>query len=251
MLTIITASVSSPAQGAMYAPLALKFVYSKRPFSMSDLVFLRAPVLQITANPVTTGTSSKSQSKSHTGAIAGGAIGGVVALLAIGAITLVARGRRSRRRKSIGSSFERDVIEPDLPMTMTPFNPTLTGAAELETGSQTKWQQRWTGPEPEIVPLAHASTPSDSPVPSPLVVPIPVGLSSKELALLREDSSRSQSTDAFLSGLSSTATTERGVATSSTEARRLQSEVESLRREMQELRAERFEAPPGYEDGGA
>ena len=33
---ITTSPVSSPAQGAMYAPLVLEFVYSKRPFSVSD-----------------------------------------------------------------------------------------------------------------------------------------------------------------------------------------------------------------------
>ncbi|KAH8997909.1 hypothetical protein EDB92DRAFT_1792338 [Lactarius akahatsu] len=224
---------ASPAQGAMYAPLALK-----------------APVLQITANPVTTGTSPKS--KSHTGAIAGGAIGGVVALLAIGAAVLVGR-RRSRRPKSIGSSFETDVVRPDLPMIVTPFDPTLVGATEPETGSSTNWQQRSTEPvEPEIVPLAHAPNPSDSPVPSPRVVPVPAGLSSKELARLRRDISHAQPADTLPSGPSLPAITEQAVASSSSEARRLQSEVEALRREMQQLRVdtvERFEAPPGY-DGG-
>jgi hypothetical protein len=201
---------------------------------------------------VSSGASSKS--KSQAGAIAGGVIGGA-ALLAIGAIALVAlrRRRRSRRRKSIGSAFERDVIDvPDFPMTLTPFNATLTGTTELETGSQANSQERWTEPvEPETVPLVHSSTPSDSPVPSSRVVPLPVGLSSKELARLRVDSSFTQSTDALSSGPPLTATTELGVTTPSSDARRLQSEVESLRREMQQLRAERFEAPPVYhEDGG-
>jgi hypothetical protein len=139
-------------------------------------------------------------------------------------------------------------------MTLTPFNATLTGTTELETSSQTNSQQRWTEPvEPETAPLVHASTPSDSPAPSSRAVPLPVGLSSKELARLREDSPRSQSTEALSSGPLLTVTTELGVDTSYSEARRLQSEVESLRREMQQLqvRAERFEAPPVYhEDGG-
>ncbi|KAH8997908.1 hypothetical protein EDB92DRAFT_1305914 [Lactarius akahatsu] len=230
---------ASPAQGAMYAPLALA-----------------APVLQITANPVTTGTSSQPQSQSHwksksnTGAIAGGAIGGVMALLAIGAITLVGR-RRRHRLKSIRSWLKGDVIEPDLPMMATPFDSTRAGVAVLETSSQTSWQQRWAGPvEPEIVPLVQAS---DSPMPSPPVMPIPAGLSSKELARLRRDISRSRSADALPSGPSLPAITGQGVATSSSEALRLQSEVEALRREMQQFRVDtvgRFEAPPGYEDGG-
>jgi hypothetical protein len=197
----------------MYAPLALKFVYSKRLFPMVDLPFLRVPVRQITANPVTTGASSNSPRnlQSHASAIARGAIG-AAALLGIGAALLA--WRRSRRRKLIESSL----VKPDLPMTVTPFNPTLL----------------------------HASTPLDSPAPSSRVVPPPVGLSSKELARLRQDSSRPQSTDALPSGPLST-TTESGVATSSSQARRFQTEVESLRREMQQLRAERFEEPPGYE----
>ncbi|KAH9077812.1 hypothetical protein EDB83DRAFT_2514525 [Lactarius deliciosus] len=229
-----TRGEASPAQGAMYAPLALKVL----------------PV-QITADPVTIASGTSPESKSHTGPIAGGAAGGVAALLAIGVIAIVARRRRrrSRRRKSIGSLFESDFMEPDLPMTLTPFNPIHTGVAELGTGSQTNWQRQ--SVEPEIVPLVHAPTPSDSPMPSPRMVPVPVGLSSKELARLREDNSRSQSTDALTPGPSSTAIIEQGIATSPLEARRLQSEVEALRREMQQLRVERFEAPPGYasEDG--
>ncbi|KAH8978969.1 hypothetical protein EDB86DRAFT_3108313 [Lactarius hatsudake] len=229
-----TRGEASPAQGAMYAPLALKVL----------------PV-QITADPVTTVSGTSPKSKSHTGPIAGGAVGGVAALLAIGVVAFVARRRRrrSRRRKSIGSLFESDFMEPDLPMTLTPFNPTHTGVAELGTGSQTNWQRQ--PMEPEIVPLVHAPTPSDSPMPSPRMVPVPVGLSSKELARLREDNSRSQSTDALTPGPSSAAIIEQGIATSPLEARRLQSEVEALRREMQQLRVERFEVPPGYasEDG--
>ena len=135
-------------------------------------------------------------------------------------------------------------------MTLTPFNPTLTGTTELEAGSHTNLQQQWTEPvESETVPWAHTSTTSDSSAPSSRVVPLPAGLSSKELARLREDHSRSQSTDALLPGPLS-ATTELSADTSSSEARRLQSEVESLRREMQELRAERFEAPPLYHEDG-
>ena len=251
MLSNITALVSSPAQGAMYAPLALKFVYyNKRAFSMSNSLFSRAPTHQINAFPVTTGSLSKS---SHIGAIAGGAVGGVAVLLAIGAIALVARGRRrrSRRRKSIGSMFERDVIDPDLPMTVTPFNPTVTGAAELEAGHQMNRQERWTESGPESASLVHASTPSDSPLPSSRVVPLPPGLYSKGLAQLRADNLNSQSTDALSSsGTLLSPATERSADTSYSETRRLQSEVESLRLEMQQIRAERFEAPPVYEDGG-
>ena len=117
------------------------------------------------------------------------------------------------------------------------------GTTELEASSHTNLQQPWAEPvEPETTPLVHAFTPDSS----SRVVPLPANLSSKELARLREDNSRSQST----SSGPLTATTELPVDASSSEARRLQSEVESLRREMQELRAERFEAPPLYHEDG-
>jgi hypothetical protein len=130
-------------------------------------------------------------------------------------------------------------------MTLTPFNATLNGTAELETGPETNWQQEHV--EPETVPLVHSFPPSDSPALSSRVLPPPVRLTGKELARLREDNSRLQSTDALSPGPQLTATAELGAATSSSDARRLQSEVESLWREMQQLRAERFEAPPLYD----
>jgi hypothetical protein len=237
----------------MYAPLALKFVYSNRPLSMSDLLFLRAPVLQISVNPATTGTSSKS--KSHTGAIAGGTIAAVIAFLAIGAMALVARRRRSRifRRGSVGSSFATVVTAPNWPrpMSVTPFNATLIEVAAPQTVSQTNSRRRWTEPvEHESISLAHdsSSTPSDSPVSGPRVVSVPVGLSSKELARLRNDSSRSRPSDQLPAGPTLAATTESGITTSSSEAQRLRTEVEYLR---EQLRAERSEPPPCYEDGSA
>ena len=211
---------------------------------MADSLFVSVPVQQISFAPTASG---------HTGTIAGLSAGGA-ALLAIGIITLVVRRRRrrSRRAKSIRSSSDADVIDPDWPMgVVTPFDPTLDEVAEPETGSQENLlQQRWTQPvDPETVPLVHAST---SPLPSPPVVPVPVGLTSKELARLRRDNLLSQSTGAQPSDPPLPATTELGVATSSSEARRLQSEVETLRREV-EILTERIEAPPRYdsEDGNA
>ncbi len=83
------------------------------------------------------------------------------------------------------------------------------------------------------------------------MVSIPIGLSSKELAQLRSDGLRPQPTDGWSSDLSlvATVTTDEGVAaeaTSSSEAQRLRSEVDFLRHEVQQLRAERSEAPPTY-----
>ncbi|KAH9024053.1 hypothetical protein EDB85DRAFT_2182827 [Lactarius pseudohatsudake] len=109
---------ASPAQGAMYAPLALKFVYNKCSFSMSDLLFLigRAPINQITVDPQfappRTGISMASK-------IALGCDVGVILLVIISAIYL----------------------------TLTPFNPTgpiLTGATPLDAEPQTDQQQPMT-----------------------------------------------------------------------------------------------------------
>ncbi|KAI9434452.1 hypothetical protein H4582DRAFT_2080813 [Lactarius indigo] len=200
---------ASPAQGAVYAPLALK-----------------APVLQITAN-LTTTTGTVTSSKSHSGAIAGGVTGGLAVLLAIGTIAF--------------HHFPENL--------QTRAQSALIEAVPLDVGPQTEWQQQ----------LAHRPFfPEYSPYPAPPVVSIPVGLSSKELAQLRSNASRSQSTDRRPSDLSLTATTDGGVpgglpaeATSPSEARRLRSEVDLLRHEVLQLRAERSEAPPTYVSGEA
>ena len=87
------------------------------------------------------------------------------------------------------------------------------------------------------------------------MVSIPVGLSGKELAQLRTNASRSETTDRRPSDYSSPPTTDGdalgGVAAEnapSPDARRLWSEVDLLRHEVQQLRAERSEpeAPPTY-----
>ena len=218
---------------------------------MADLTFLSAPAQNITTSPLPSYDNEGAPRTGHTAAITGIAIGGA-ALLAIGVIALVTRRlrRRRHRRKSIGSTFETVIMEPDWPMMVTPFNPTLNEAAGPEAGSQANLQQRrFESVEPETVPLVHAST---SPVPSPRVVPVPVGLSSKELAQLRQDNLRSQSSAVRSSDPLLPATSELVVATSSSEARRLRSEVETLRHEMEQLLAERHEVPPSYasEDGG-
>ncbi|KAI9447112.1 hypothetical protein BJY52DRAFT_375069 [Lactarius psammicola] len=217
---------ASPAQGAMYAPLALK-----------------VPVIQITTNPTTIGTSSKS----HTGAIAGGVTSGIATLLAIGTIALVVWRRRSRRGQSQSHESVRyvspgGVIDLRPQGTVTPFNrmgPTLAEAAPLHAGPQAE-QQQWL--------VYGPSSLEGPPLPSSRVLSVPVGLSSKELAQLR---SRSQPTNGgFSPDPPPTATTDRGGATPSSRAEdqrpQWRSEVESLRREMQQLRTERFEAPPSY-----
>ncbi|KAH8977285.1 hypothetical protein EDB86DRAFT_3092613 [Lactarius hatsudake] len=207
---------ASPAQGAMYAPLALK-----------------APVFQVTANTSTTTTttpkvtSSSSKATSHTGANAGGIAGGVAALIVVvGTIAFVRlRRRQDRFHESDGWSSSGAAMEVGSQITVTPFDQTPGGA-------------------PPLPPLQRAAL-------------LPVGLSSKELARLRSEAarppptfSRPPSGGSQSTGFPTIRTTERNTrATIPQDARRLQTEMETLRREMQELRAERFEAPPSYVSG--
>ncbi|KAH9013284.1 hypothetical protein EDB84DRAFT_1568730 [Lactarius hengduanensis] len=200
----------SPAQGAMYAPLALE-----------------APVVLITADPTTTGTSKGTSSTPHTSlsVVTKGVIGGVAALLAIGAIALVVwRRRRRDYRRTLASaepSFQSEVVSED---TVTLFDPTRPITTEIAlAGPQTDSQQL----------LSHRPYSQDeSPLPLPGAVNIYVGLSDKELARLRPlaNGPRSQSTDGQPSNPLLTVTTDRGelrgvgAATSSSEAQRLQLE---------------------------
>ncbi|KAI9433022.1 hypothetical protein H4582DRAFT_2188478 [Lactarius indigo] len=223
--TTILGEVASPAQGAMYAPLALT-----------------VPVVEITANPPAT----SSKATSHTGAIAGGVIGGIVTLiLAVGTIAFVRRRRRQNvLRRSAGTSFSGAAMFAGSPMTVTPFDPALAGAAPLETGSHF-----WTTSEGPSSLSERLLPPSQS------MTPVPVGLTSKELAQLRSATVYSPLTHARTSSNGSQpnltiGNSEWRTSTPPPETWRLQSEVETLRREMDELRAERFEAPPSYGTGG-
>jgi hypothetical protein len=179
---LIKMSPYSPAQGAMYAPLALLFVFgdSLVVFSRLRLTFLRAPVIQITVNHTTTNhiTTTETSSKSHTSAITiGGAIGGVAVLLMLGTIALVIRRRRtqSQRRTSIESSsrfsFPKEVTNESFQITGTATESAYTQAV----GSQTVQQEQ----------IVHPFVPDVSPRLSSDMVSIPVGLTSKELAHLR------------------------------------------------------------------
>ncbi|KAH9063197.1 hypothetical protein EDB87DRAFT_1805777 [Lactarius vividus] len=223
---------ASPAQGAMYAPLALT-----------------APVAQITINGTVSSSSSSSKATLHTGVIVGGVAGGVGALiLVVGAITFVRRRRRQDNFR--GSSFSGAAMEAGSRMTMTPFAPTLTGVAPLEAGSQSGTaSDGLTSSSEPLLPLSQS------------VAPVPVGLSSKELARLRSTAMHSPPTHTQSSPSGSQpsnppttisiSTAERtSTTTPPPETRRLQTEMEFLRREVQELRAERFEAPPSYGTGG-
>ncbi len=269
----------------MYAPLALTFVYDHRLFIRCLTHYpLRAPVVPIIANATATATASSS---SHTGAIAGVIAGGVAALILVaGTIAFVRRRRRQDGfRKSAGSSFSSAAMEAGSQMTVMPFNPTLAVAAPLEAGSRSRTasdgRSSTSGPSlppsqsvapvpvgltsKELAqlrsaamrspPTTHPWSSSSGSPPSQSVAPVPVGLTGKELARLRSAALRSPPTTHARTSSSEShppiiSTAEGSTSTPAPETRRLQSEVESLRREMQELRAERFEAPPSYGAGG-
>ena len=146
-------------------------------------------------------------------------------------------------------------MEGGPPVTVTPFNPSLLDTTQQGSGSWTEQQQLL----PEHSDGGTASDPrslSSTPAPalprSRLVAPVPPGLSRKELARLRTEAQQTysqHSSDTTQSSSTPTVFTAQSGVTSPSETRRLQSEVESLRREMLQLRTERFEPPPSYTTG--
>ena len=222
----------------------------------------RAPVLPIEA-PATTTLSSSPSAPSHIGIIAGAVTGSVVAVLVvIAAIAFVRRRRRLRRRKSVQSSILGSFVGVGPPATITPFDPICLDATSHGSDSRTEGQELLSihpdaGSALDSYSLSSTSTPAMVIPLSQPVAPVPTGLSSKELARLRTEALSSQNTvspqspDTPQPSSPPTAVTEQSGAIQSSEAQRLQSEVESLRREMQRILTERLESPPSYTSGDA
>lgn len=106
----------------------------------------------------------------------------------------------------------------------------------------------------------HQFLPRDTLLSSPGAMSIPVGLSSKELAQLRSNALRSGPANPLpppspaVSAVSTDGDVLGGMTTEVPplpEVRRLQSEVDHLRREVERLDAERSEPPPTYISRGA
>ena len=201
----------------------------------------RAPVLTIKADG-TTGAREQPAAPSHTGAIAGAVAGGVAAtVLVIGAILFVRRRRRLSRRKSAVSIFSTSFEEGGPSVTVTPFNLSTLDTTQQGSDPWTEQQQ-----------LRLSSTPAPALPRSRPVASVPPGLSSKELARLRTEAQQTytqHSSDTTQSSSTPTVFTAQSGATSPSDTRRLESEVESLRREMLQLRTERLEPPPSYTSG--
>ena len=223
---------------------------------------LSVPAVQITSNVTVPTRSGKngtpaSKSKSHVIAIIGSTIGGVVGLFLIGLLAFL------WRRKGLHSAGRSGGYTNRLPEDIvTPFNP----VAPLVYGISRMTEQ----PQPLMTGTYSSNASGASPVLGPssssplrvIPVTIPAGLSDKELAQLRSATSQpSLSTptsspqsdippSTSLLGRANTYTDGSSTTTRSRveDQRPWQSEVDSLRREMERLRAERFdaEAPPSY-----
>jgi len=211
--------------------------------------------------------------KRDIGAIVGGIVGGVAAIFAVtGVVIFVQRRRRRAGPKSVLSS-QTDSQEAGSHAIVTPFDPNLNspeGTRESrDTGDPPEQQPPVDeNPDTEMVAPHRLSSSAPAVLPQP-AVPVPVGLSDKEIARLRAQTFGSQQPQTHSTsnvpvsqpetGSSANAATESGEASSSyrDDTRRLHSVVESLRREMdrlrdlERLRAEGLvtEAPPSYTEG--
>ena len=239
----------APQQAQCMRPwLYCAFIASEFLLRCSDIVLLRVPD-QLLVNS----TQAKTPRQSHTGMVTRGVIGGAVALLAVGAVALVAWHRRRRDhgdgRTSPGSSFLGASTNPGTQFAVAPFNPTMltpTEAAPLAAGTQMNFHQR----------MFSRPFPPDSPPSLRSMVSVPVGLSGKELARLRSNRLLSQPMVGRASYPPLTVAIGRDAldgaassSTSSSEARRTRSENNISMHEIHEIQqhgVERSEPPPSY-----
>jgi hypothetical protein len=136
------------------------------------------------------------------------------------------------------------------------IRPSSSGAI-MEASSQTSSQMR-------VTPFnlrSPSAQPPQRPYSLSLLPPLVFGSSGKELARLRAENSGPQQTPANMESSGSqlepnnvpilTADSQQVATIPPSETRGLRSLVESLQRQVQQLRAERFDAPPSYSDDGA
>ena len=213
------------------------------PASSSSTIVVQVPTVTAKA------TASSKATSSHTGAVVGGTIAGAAAvILAIGAMIAFARRRRRRRQKHDESPhMQRNAVDPSF------SNALIVRAGGAVTPFDTQMDQQ------RVVPL---NTASPSPPPPPLLQSssssspphIPIGLSGKELARLRSGAGllpTEPPTAAAAAGSSPSDSQPASLPIVVTAEEPPQSEVEYLRREVQQLRAQQiraegFEAPPSY-----
>ena len=187
-------------------------------------------------------------------------------LTAIGIVAFVKRRRRRATPRPVLSSptyfvsTVSDFVDAGPLPIVTPFDPNSLEATQdpgISTGQQLLVTE---DPEAEIVALHPASSTPPTVLPRlQPVAPILAGVTSKEIARLHEDAlgsqqphDRSTSNESRSASSPNTVTESPSGATSSSNTRRLHTEVESLvRREMERLRTEGLvvEAPPSYTEG--
>jgi len=213
---------------------------------------------------MTTNMPSKS---SHVSVITKAIIGGVAALLCVaGIISFVLWDRRIRRYNNRVSSWHSSsAMRPVSALGLTPFILTHLGATHSDSGYRNGRQQPQSGSPEAATANADAGNPSysspHSDTSSRSFPFIPIGLSAKRLARMRaetlrprpalthpvSDQTRSQTPSLLV------ASTVQREPTTSPMFQALQSQFDRLRREVQQLRAERSntEAPPSYAEGNA
>jgi hypothetical protein len=182
--------------------------------------------------PAKTSLPSKKRN-TNVGAIVGGTIGGVAAV--IGIVIFVQR-RRRWGRSGPRSILSTDSVDLGPQMIVSPFDPNSFDANQDPGISAEQW--------PFVIG-------------NPEAAPVPVGLSDKEIARLRAEALSSPQPHNFrISALNMSQSTSPLIAVTESgespyDTRRLHSEFESLRREVERLRAEGFvvTAPPSYTEG--
>ena len=199
--------------------------------------------------------NTSSRARSNTPAIVGGVIGGVTVICSVIGIVVFVQ-RRRRRRRPISMLF--DPIEDGSEVMVTPFKP-FPSETTLDSGTWVE-QQLLISEDPD----ADAAIVHDLSFMPPTVFPrsrpvasVPNGVSGKEIARLRAEALSSQQSHTRSTSNMSQSTSSRTAGsgsrgpTSSYDPQRLQTEVESLRREMDQLRTEGLVigAPPSYTEG--
>jgi len=221
----------------MFAPLALKCVFSTSLFPWLISFLRRIPVQAIQIN---TTTPQKPQ-RPHAASVAKPVIGAVAALLLV--IGILAFILWHRRRSNIGESPATSIagMSPVQGIVLTPFTPGYLNETH-GLGDAEPWME-WQGPQ------SGPRSPSF----------VPVGLTSKELARIRAETAHSQpavtildSDESHSQHLSSpVAASELEAATSSPIIPTEQTQLDRVWHEIHQFLTERrrSEAPPSYTEG--